>query len=92
MTATVIIITIYILGCILSYGRVFASFYEIEEKFYIEGVEPSLKGQQEFFIAVALLSWLGFFSGVSIYFSKGEKYLLKYSLRKLKHRNKTAKK
>lgn len=83
---------IYIAGCILSYGRVFASFYEIEERFYIKGIEPSLKEQQLLFIIVAIYSWLGFFMGVYMYFLQKEKYLLKYSLRKLKTRNKTAKK
>lgn len=74
---------IYIVGCILSYGRVFASFYEIEEKYYIEGIKPSLKEEQFLFTSVAILSWLGFFSGVCVYFLRGEKYLLKYSLRNI---------
>lgn len=74
---------IYIVGCILSYGRVFASFYEIEEEYYIKGIKPSLKEVQLILTLVAIFSWIGFFTGVYIYFLRKEKYFLKYSLRNI---------
>lgn len=81
---TTVIVLIYTVGCILSYGRVFASFYAVEEKYCTKGIKPSLKEVRGLLTLITILSWLGFFTGTYIYFLQKEKYFLKYSLRKLK--------
>lgn len=74
-------IILYILGCILSYGRVNASFYEIEEEnnFMCTEAKNSIwKYEVKAPIIMVLLSWIGAFSGFIIYFLQKEKYFLRF--------------
>lgn len=85
------VLVVYLAGAILSYGRSFASFYEIEEKF-ADVSEPSLKGAKVVILMATLLSWIGFLGGIMVRFHYEEKYFLKYSMKDLKRRYKDAKK
>lgn len=84
---TLIITSIYLLGCVLAYGRLLGSFYKVEEK-YIPFIKPDFTNHKEFIkrmfgfvILVTFLSWLGFICGVVVYLSeKNYKYFLKYTI------------
>ena len=77
---TIIIITIYLIGCVLTYGRMLASEYEIDE-YYIRTIpaNPNYK----FYIFYSIFSWIGFISGILIYFVDNQKYFLKFSYKDL---------
>lgn len=89
---TLIVILIYLLGCILAYGRLLGSFYKIEEEF-IPFIEPDFTNHKEFIktmptliIPVTFLSWFGFILGTIIYLSEGNyKYFLKYTINLKNH-------
>ena len=77
------IIVFYLIGCILSYGRVYASFYEIEEN-YIKWFPPTFPNHVMATIwFTTLLSWFGLVAGIAIYKEDKEKYCFKYSSRDL---------
>lgn len=77
-----ILIILYIIGCILAYGRVAASFYCIDRQF-IESLEPeplfSRPGVAVLVILVTLLSWAGFIMGIMQYCMSNDYYFLKFS-------------
>ena len=68
--------SIYLAGCILSFGRGFAGFYEISEKYIKEGVRP-LYPYGLFFIS--MFSWLSLFILVAQGVFCNDKYLFKWS-------------
>ena len=74
----VIFIVIYLIGCILSFGRIFAFACEADKK-CIKYVAPSnLSNWYIIILIVTLLSWVGFIVGVLIYIIDDEHYFLKY--------------
>lgn len=76
---TLLIIAIYLIGCVLAYGRLYASFYEIDEN-YISWISPmGIKNFKGFALFQISMSWVTFLSGVLIYFTDDEKYFLKWS-------------
>lgn len=77
MIVLVKIILFYLIGCILAYGRSYASFYIIDEKF-IDSLPPK-STDDNFNIAISLFSWVSFITGIFIYFMDNEKYFLKYT-------------
>lgn len=76
METILVILVIYIIGCILSYGRHYARMYEIDED-YINTLPPYK--DNSFTLLFSLFSWVGFIAGIIIYFGDEEKYFLKYS-------------
>lgn len=73
---------IYLLGCVLAYGRHYARFYEIEEDFPY--IRPNMDRFFVHRIVITILSWAGFLEGVRVYFKEKQRYFLRYSYRKLK--------
>ncbi len=74
MTCAQILLIIYLIGCALSYPRMIASFYEIDERY------PTLKPANIWFeIIISMLSWLAVISGIIKYFNSDEKYFWKWS-------------
>ena len=77
-----LIVLIYLIGCVLSFGRNRATFYEISEQYLdFPAVEPYQLDKFEFLSAV--LSWIGFIAGVWGYFEDSEKYFFKWSKKPL---------
>lgn len=70
------IILIYLLGCILAYGRLYASFYEIDEE-YLPTFKP--EGMPTEIVLSILLSWITFIAGAIIFETNNEKYMFKWS-------------
>ena len=68
------------IGCILSYGRVLACEYEIDER-SIRTVPAN--PHYKFYIFCSILSWIGFILGTILYFVDNEKYFLKFSYKDL---------
>lgn len=64
------IILIYLLGCVLAYGRIYACLYEIGDIFTDEDFR--------FTIGYSLLSWITFISGIVIYFSEDERDFIRF--------------
>lgn len=73
-----LIALIYLIGCVLSFGRSVASFYELDENY--PELCPTQLGFEYF---VTALSWLGFISGVAIYRLNRERYFFKWSKKPL---------
>lgn len=71
----------YLFGCALSFGRMTASFYEIEEK-YCLSLKPNTS-QMKVFAVASFLSWFMFLCGIVIYFLRDEKYFFKWSMNDL---------
>lgn len=71
---TTIIIILYLIGCILSYGRFNASMYDIEEKF-IEFIPPT--PNYLIVLIISLSSWIAFIGGILLYFENNEHYFFK---------------
>ena len=77
-------IIIYLIGCILAYGRINGSFYEIEKKY--EDVLGMNHANCLFimpvvtFLTIIMIfcSWIGFLIGLIIYLVNTEKYFLKF--------------
>ena len=82
------IFTIYIIGCILSYGKFYASLkgvdYKYEDSYPIKLTDNNYEILAIIFIT--LLSWIGFLTGILRYFRYNAHYFLKYSDRDLKER------
>lgn len=77
---TTIIIILYIIGCILSYGRLTASTYIIDEEF-IKFIPPTPA-----YLTISILSlfsWLAFIAGIFVYFENNEHYFFKWSYKPL---------
>lgn len=80
---TIIIIVLYIIGAVLSFGRVVGSSYGIEE-YYIEYLPCSFKSPFfPFSVFVTSVSWIGFLAGIIIYWAESEKYFFKWSFKPL---------
>lgn len=78
------LILAYIIGCVLSYGRVYASFYELEEKYCTTQFPEITKQTKILFVYISILSWVGFLIGLVFFlFLKNEKYLFKFSINDL---------
>lgn len=73
------ILVIWLIGSILSYPRLVASFYEIDENY------PTLKPYPVYWeITVSLImSWLGVIAGICLYFIFENKYFWKWNKAKL---------
>jgi len=80
METILIILGIYILGCILAFGRFKASIYQIEEK-YIEYFP--VWDNHRVIVFFSLFSFIGFLAGIVVYFIEDEKYFFKYSYKPL---------
>ena len=67
----VVLLVIYLIGCILSFGRVFAVFCNVD-KSIIEEYPPGPFTIAEVFsmIVFTLLSWIGFSAGLAVWFSE----------------------
>ena len=80
---TLTIIIIYLIGVVLSLGRLAGSFYEIEER-YTKWVPCSYKTILDTDMAIySLFSWLCFLAGLIVYFGDKEKYFFKWSYKPL---------
>ena len=76
-------LTIYLLGCILSYFRAYASMYSVSEE-YMPYVNPKFDWTQIFFILImSIFSIAGFVFGIMEYFFKSQKYFFKSSIKPL---------
>jgi 4-hydroxybenzoate polyprenyltransferase len=71
---------VWIAGSVLSYPRMVASFYEINEDY------PRSKPQNcvPQMVFAAVFSWVLFLGGIIIYFKDNEKYFWKWSKRDLR--------
>lgn len=78
------IVILYLIGVVLSYGRMKAESYEIEKDRYenYPGIGP-MKEDCVFFIFI-IFSWYTFFIGVYDYFNSKEKYFFKWSKKELR--------
>lgn len=76
---TILYLWIWFAGVILSWPRVVASFYQIDED-YIHALPPD-HCWFEFF--VSLFSWVSVFTGIVVYYQEKEKYFWKWSKKKL---------
>jgi phosphate starvation-inducible membrane PsiE len=77
---TTIIIILYLIGCILSYGRINASMYAIDEEF-IKFIPPTPA-----YLTISILSlfsWLMFIAVIFVYFENNEHYFFKWSYKPL---------
>ena len=83
-----IITTVYLIGCILSYTRVMAATYEInEELIKYTDLEPDYV----FILLISMFSWFGFMAGAIAYVTNREKYFLKFSHKPLYEKRKEIK-
>lgn len=71
---------LWLLGAVLSFPRLVASTYAIDED-YICKIKPS-KLWLEFFISIGF-SWLGFVAGIIVYLVMEHKYFWKWSKKDL---------
>lgn len=83
------IILIYLIGCLLSFGRITAKFFEIEERYL--RYEPFLEWwlnpvQFKVGMKYTLLSWIGLSYGIYQYHILSEWYLFKFSYNALKEK------
>ena len=75
------ILLLYIIGVVLSAGRLFATLYEAYLPFGLENLEEDVykmffKDSSSRFII--LTSWIGFFVATGIYFEENEEHFLKF--------------
>ena len=78
-----IIILVYLLGCILVYGKIIGSEYEIEED-YIDLIPCEyFSGGDKSILILSAYSWTLFFAATIIYFKDKEKYFFKWSFKPL---------
>lgn len=86
MTQNQIILTIiiYIIGCVLAYGKVNAFLYQLNED-YLPDIKPDYEINYEFgYIFIIIFSWIGFLSTLSVCIITKQKYFLKFcSMKKL---------
>jgi hypothetical protein len=76
-----IILAVYLLGCILAYWRLMGSIYEIEEThLLVRNLYPNYFPQ---FNGISWLSWISFIIGIIIYIRDKEKYFFKFSRKPL---------
>lgn len=85
---TIIIILLLIITSILSFYRLLASFYEIEED-YIKTIPCEYKSNFDFFkknlicSLPSLIPLIGLTVGIICYYFENEKYFLKFSFKEL---------
>lgn len=82
-----ILFILYILGIIAAFGRVTAMFYEGDEnaaKVFYPRPWWEISEIRGFIILVLVGSWISFLAGLIAYYKMDEKYLFKFSYRKLK--------
>lgn len=74
-------LAIYLIGCLLSFGRIHGSFFQIDED-YGDGelrwwhYKPAILC----LIIMVLCSWMGFLAGAIVYWHRKDKYFFKWSL------------
>lgn len=66
---------IYLVGCVLCYGRITGEEYGLEEK-YLRSFAPT---KAKMAMRLSLSSWFGFAVGVVIYLAAGSEYFFKWS-------------
>lgn len=69
------ILIIYLLGCLVAYPRLVASYYQIAEE-AVSDIEPTMYKGMFLFLP---LSWVAVVAGVFIYFIHAEEYFWKWS-------------
>jgi hypothetical protein len=82
----IVVIIIYLVGCVLAYGRILGSIYPV----YRENMLGAIMGEQEkedfnnllwlSIFWISLLSYITFISFVFLYFIYGEEYFFKWKL------------
>jgi hypothetical protein len=72
-----LIFLIYFIGCLLSYPRIYASFYEIDES-YIHNLPPDNFNIIRS-LMMSILSWLSVVAGIMLFFSYPNKYFWKWN-------------
>ncbi len=78
----------YLLGCLLSYARLYASAKGVDYKYEDSFPEPLIEDGEDLFcvIIITLLSWLGVAGGIYKYIKYKEYYFLKLSDKDLRDR------
>lgn len=76
-----IILSVYLLGCILSYWRLMGSIYEAEE--FALNVWNTYPNTFSEFKVISWFSWITFIMGIIIYIRDKEKYFFKFSRKSL---------
>lgn len=75
------LLAIYLIGALLSFARVNASFYEIDEKYPDDEMRwYTYTPAMLMAILMTLFSWLGFITGVLTYFYGQHKYFFKWAI------------
>lgn len=70
---------LYIIGCVLGYGRFYASMdYAYRKGWTDTQISFKVIFEDSDVLAIILFSWFTFFVGVSIYFEDGEDNFLKF--------------
>jgi len=82
----IVVIIIYLVGCVLAYGRILGSIYPV----YRENMLGAIMGEQEkedfnnllwlSIFWISLLSYITFISFVFLYFIDREEYFFKWKL------------
>lgn len=84
MTTTIIILAVYIVGCVLAYGKDMAISYELDEEFITNLPPETTKTEFILLIASTFSSYMGFIA--ALYSSKElgcTKYWFKWSKKDL---------
>jgi hypothetical protein len=76
MTTLLIVLLVYFIGGILSFGRMLGSTYQMDEESTFFPSTPPTEIKFEYWIS--LLSWIGFLIGVFCYFKFDDKYFFKW--------------
>jgi len=78
MEKFILILMVYLAGCILAYGRIYASAYEIDREF-IRWMKPTGLSLDTPTVLLVILSWFTFLAGSISYIADKDKYFLKYN-------------
>ena len=87
MTTTIIIVAVYLVGCVLAYGKAMAVIYEMDERFMarvLRNISKIRKIDNQILLICFILSYIGFI--LSLYSSKKlryNKYWFKWSKKEL---------
>lgn len=86
MILLLIILAIYLLGVILAYGRIIASFCDALE--ISGGHEVYQQAQIKRILLASLLSWIAFIVGVFMYKAFAEQHFFKWKLKDIQNKSK----
>lgn len=87
MTTTIVIVAVYLVGCVLAYGKAMAVIYEMDERFIarvLRNISKIRKIDNQILLMSFILSYIGFI--LSLYSSKKlryTKYWFKWSKKEL---------